>query len=123
MHNDNPDTIPREEPAQWPITHTEDVFLPAVRVQLTWGDLQAAVEQGAVLPSEAHALWASWAAPGSPLRATAAPGSDTEPQPLEAAPASAGPRVSLGRTRYGFGGILVALLVCLVPLLVWALFI
>ena len=26
------------------------------------------MERGAVVPAEAHGLWASWAAPGSPLR-------------------------------------------------------
>ena len=71
MNNDNPDTMPTDEPTRWEITQTEDVFLPSVRVQLGWRDVEAAVESGAIQPTEAHALWASWASPGSPLRVAA----------------------------------------------------
>ena len=37
-------------------------------VQVGWGDMQAAVQRGVLAPNQAHALWADWAAPGSPLR-------------------------------------------------------
>ncbi|WP_291010513.1 hypothetical protein [Hydrogenophaga sp.] len=68
-HKDGPPTIQvDDEPAQWESTHVDDVFLPAVRVSLAWRDVEAAVEQGAVVPAQAHALWAAWAAPGSPTR-------------------------------------------------------
>lgn len=67
MHNDNPDTIAMEE-TQWQQTHVDDVFLPTVRVQLGWKDLEAAVEHGAVVPQKAHTLWAAWASPTSGLR-------------------------------------------------------
>ena len=95
-NNDNPDTMPTEEPPRWEITQTEDVFLPSVRVQLGWRDVEAAVEAGAIQPGEAHALWASWASPGSPLRAavatvppapTAAELAESDGQGMQAMPA------------------------------------
>lgn len=67
MQNDSPDTIAIED-TQWLNTQVDDVFLPSVRVQLGWRDLEAAVERGAVAPQMAHALWAGWAAPASGLR-------------------------------------------------------
>lgn len=67
MHNDSPDTIAMEE-THWQQTHVDDVFLPTVRVQLAWKDVEAAVEHGAVLPQKAHTLWAGWASPTSGLR-------------------------------------------------------
>lgn len=67
MHNDNPDTIAIED-SHWMNTEVDDVFLPSVRVQLAWKDVEAAVESGAVLPQQAHALWAGWASPLSGLR-------------------------------------------------------
>ncbi len=67
MHNDSPDTIAIEE-TQWQQTHVDDVFLPTVRVQLGWKDVEAAVERGAVVPQKAHVLWAGWASPTSGLR-------------------------------------------------------
>lgn len=67
MHNDSPDTIAMEE-THWQQTHVDDVFLPTVRVQLGWKDVEAAVEHGAVLPQKAHTLWAAWASPTSGLR-------------------------------------------------------
>ena len=71
MDRDGPATIQVEDdPAQWEPTQVDDVFLPSVRVSLNWSEIEKAVERGAVVPSEAHALWASWAAPGSPLRQT-----------------------------------------------------
>jgi len=67
MHNDSPDTIAMEE-TEWQQTQVDDVFLPTVRVQLCWKDLEAAVERGAVVPQQAHVLWAAWASPTSGLR-------------------------------------------------------
>lgn len=69
MNKDNPDTIAMEEAhTEWVATQVDDVFLPSVQVLITWRDVEAAVERGAVVPSQAHGLWATWAAPGSPLR-------------------------------------------------------
>lgn len=68
MNTDNPETVSMEEPTRWAETVADDVFQPSVKVQLNWNDIEAAVEQGAVLPQHAHALWAGWAMPGSPTR-------------------------------------------------------
>lgn len=68
MNKDNPDTFVMEDQSEWEATQVDDVFLPSVQVQLGWRDVEAAVARGAVVPAQAHALWASWAAPGSPLR-------------------------------------------------------
>ncbi|WP_439587909.1 DUF2157 domain-containing protein [Hydrogenophaga sp.] len=129
MNKDAPDTMPGEEPPRWQITKTEDVFLPSVRVQLTWRDVEAAVEQGAILPAEAHALWASWAAPGSPQRVAAPPAVDTQPQPLEALPSPAAPSpvhaspvFSFTNTLYYFGGMLAIGAMTLFMNLGWAIF-
>ena len=65
---DNPDTFVMDEQSEWQSTQVDDVFLPSVQVLIRWSDVEAAVESGAVVPSEAHGLWAAWAAPGSPLR-------------------------------------------------------
>ena len=80
MITDDPDTMPDAEDTRWLETHADDVFLPSVRVQLAWRDVEAAVERGAIVPSEAHALWASWAMPGSPTRVVA-PSATPAPQP------------------------------------------
>jgi hypothetical protein len=87
MITDDPDTMPDAEDTRWLETHADDVFLPSVRVQLAWRDVEAAVERGAIVPSKAHALWASWAMPGSPTRvvgpsATPAPEPRLEPAEL-----------------------------------------
>jgi hypothetical protein len=70
MDKDNgPNTISLgDDKPGWASTHVDDVFDPAVRVSLSWRDLEAAVEAGAVVPSQAHALWAGWASQGSPQR-------------------------------------------------------
>lgn len=68
MNKDNPDTFVMEEQSEWEATQVDDVFLPSVQVQLGWSDVEAAVARGAIVPTQAHALWAAWAAPGSPLR-------------------------------------------------------
>ncbi len=80
MNKDNPDTIAMDEVTHWEATQADDVFLPSVRVQLGWSDVEAAVERGAIVPRQAHALWASWAAFGSPTRLEG---------PVQAAPAPA----------------------------------
>ena len=97
MQNDNPDTIAIEE-THWIHTQVDDVFLPSVRVQLGWKDVETAVEQGAVLPQQAHALWAGWASPMSGLRVGAAPvppafapTQNDFPDPAAAEPAGGGP--------------------------------
>lgn len=135
MNNDNPDTMPTDEPTRWEITQTEDVFLPSVRVQLGWRDVEAAVESGAIQPTEAHALWASWASPGSPLRVGAgSPASVvptaaeleredlaavTAPLPL---PLDRGPAFSFTNTLYYFGGMLAIGAMTLFMTLGWELF-
>ena len=135
MNNDNPDTMPTDEPTRWEITQTEDVFLPSVRVQLGWRDVEAAVESGAIQPTEAHALWASWASPGSPLRVGAgSPASVvptaaeleredqaavTAPLPL---PLDRGPVFSFTNTLYYFGGMLAIGAMTLFMTLGWELF-
>lgn len=68
MTKDNPDTFVMEDQSEWEATQVDDVFLPSVKVLLGWSDIEAAVTRGAIVPSEAHDLWAYWAAPGSPLR-------------------------------------------------------
>ncbi|MEZ5643676.1 MAG: hypothetical protein R3E94_01985 [Burkholderiaceae bacterium] len=68
MNTDNPETVSMDEPTRWAETVADDVFQPGVKVQLSWGDIETAVEQGAVAPQFAHALWAGWAMPGSPTR-------------------------------------------------------
>lgn len=65
---DNPDTFVMDDQTEWEATQVDDVFLPTVQVQIGWREVEAAVERGAIVPAEAHGLWASWAAPGSPLR-------------------------------------------------------
>jgi hypothetical protein len=67
-NQDNPDTFVMDDPSEWQATQVDDVFLPSVQVLLGWSDVEAAVARGAIVPTEAHGVWASWAAPGSPLR-------------------------------------------------------
>lgn len=126
MNKDNPDTMPGEDLPRWETTKAEDVFLPSVRVQISWHDVQAAVEEGAIVPTAAHALWASWATPGSPLRVKAAPDVDTHPQPLEAlaprSPVHRGPVFSFTNTLYYFGGMLAIGAMTMFMNLGWALF-
>lgn len=68
MHKEASDTFPEAEQTRWQETLAEDVFLPSVRVQLSWADVESAVSQGAIVPQQAHALWANWAMPGSSTR-------------------------------------------------------
>lgn len=104
MNPDGADTIAMEE-SQWQATHVDDVFLPSVRVQLSWKDVEAAVERGAVAPQHAHALWAGWASPASGLRVGAsglAPAYETtvmdDHADLEPTPEAPGPM-----QRHGIG--------------------
>ena len=68
MNKDNPDTFVMEDQTEWEATQVDDVFLPSVQVLIGWRDIETAVSRGAIVPTEAHGLWASWAAPGSSLR-------------------------------------------------------
>lgn len=89
MNTDNPETVSMDEPTRWAETVADDVFQPSVRVQLRWSDVESAVEQGAVLPQHAHALWAGWAMPGSPTRVNqdaAGPGEAAAPTALSDPP-------------------------------------
>ena len=137
-HNDNPDTMPSEEAPRWEATQAEDVFLPSVRVQIGWRDIEDAVEQGAIVPSAAHALWASWAAPGNPLRValvTTTPTTLTDdeqsetyvrgshPMPSAHPPqVHRGPAFSFTNTLYYFGGMLAIGAMTLFMTLGWELF-
>jgi hypothetical protein len=129
MTNEQPETIPNEEATQWEITQAEDVFLPSVRVRLGWADIEAAVERGAIVPSEAHALWASWASPGSEQRLTAAelapPAAQPVPSGVPMAPTprvAPGPAFSFTNTLYYFGGMLAIGAMTLFMTLGWELF-
>lgn len=62
------DEAQTEEPTVWLNTRLDNVFVPSVRVQLTWPDIEAAVQAGAIHPQEAHSLWADWADPSSTKR-------------------------------------------------------
>jgi hypothetical protein len=47
--------------------------------------VESAVESGAIVPKQAHALWAGWAAPGSETRVKSeVDATVTEPAPVEA---------------------------------------
>ena len=129
MHNEHPETIPSEEPTQWELTQAEDVFLPSVRVRLGWADIEAAVERGAIVQSEAHALWASWASPGSEQRVSAEQLAHSSAQPVPSgvpmAPMpglAAGPSFSFTNTLYYFGGMLAIGAMTLFMTLGWELF-
>ena len=86
MNKDNTDTFPESEHTRWLETHAEDVFLPTVRVQIHWRDVESAVENGGIVAAQAHSLWATWAMPGSPTRlgsAGEAPSAPVPPPSLE----------------------------------------
>lgn len=104
MNKDGADTMVMDE-TQWQATHVDDVFLPSVRVQLSWKDLEAAVERGAVVPQQAHALWAGWASPTSGMRVGAG-GLATAFQPTvldEPAEVDPEPEASGPLQRHGIG--------------------
>ena len=65
------DTVAMWAPTRVDGVGYEGVFTSEVKVLLSWHDVETAVEVGAVVPSEAYALWAYWAAPGSPGRVAA----------------------------------------------------
>jgi hypothetical protein len=147
MNKDFPNTVLLWEHTRNDETGGADIFEPDVKVLLSWKDVEAAVDVGAVVPSEAYALWAYWAAPGSPARLAAQavlplkPESSAAPESVEAAPSgvrgTAAPVTSHlidaldepldmlvpGQSKQGQGvtsGLRVALLVIVVGLVVWA---
>ncbi|WP_372661250.1 DUF2157 domain-containing protein [Hydrogenophaga sp.] len=136
MNTDNPDTIALGENTRWMETQSDDVFAPDVRVLLRWADVESAVENGAIVPAQAHALWASWAMPGSRTRAQAdealkaqtalAAGAGaratTGGQPMPVASAPSGPAFSFTHTLYYFGGMLAIGAMTLFMTLGWELF-
>lgn len=73
MTADYSDTVANWQPTRLADAPIEDVFLDSVRVQLSWKDIEAAVERGAIVPSEAYALWDGWASPDNPRRVVAKP--------------------------------------------------
>jgi hypothetical protein len=99
MSQDFPNTVLMWESTRDEGSRFEEIFEPDVKVLLSWRDVEAAVEVGAVVPSEAYALWAYWAAPSSPARLAAqavlqsSPESDIKPAP-GTAPVSASARVA-----------------------------
>jgi hypothetical protein len=91
MNKDFPNTVLLWEHTRNDETGGVDIFEPDVKVLVSWKDVEAAVDVGAVVPSEAYALWAYWAAQGSPARQAAQallaakPGSSAVPEPVAAA--------------------------------------
>jgi hypothetical protein len=71
MSKDFANTVLMWEPTRDQGSHFDEIFDPDVKILLSWRDIEAAVEVGAVVPSEAYALWAHWAAPSSPARLAA----------------------------------------------------
>ncbi len=100
MQHDAPDTIATHESTHWLDTKVGDVFAPHVQVQLSWSDIEVAVRRGAILPHEAHALWAEWADPGNPRRVHRRHNAPTPAQRVERA------RFSFSHVLYYFGGLL-----------------
>jgi hypothetical protein len=98
MRQSSPDTIITAEPTHWLDTQMGDVFAPHVRVQISWADIEFAVQRGAVAPAHAHALWAEWADPGNPRRVHRK--SQSKPAAISA------PRFDITHTLYYFGGLL-----------------
>lgn len=88
MSKDFPNTVLMWESTRDEGSRFEKIFEPDVKVLLSWRDVEAAVEVGAVVPSEAYALWAYWAAPSSPARLAAQavlqskPDSVAKPEPM-----------------------------------------
>lgn len=108
MNTDHgPDTIQiDDDPTRWAATQVDDVFDPALRVSLGWHDVENAVERGAVLPAQAHALWAGWASQSSAQRMAAAPtAGHAAPKPV--APLSVGPLEAAEAQHASLGGQLV----------------
>jgi hypothetical protein len=71
MSQDFPNTVLMWESTRDEGSRFDEIFEPDVKVLLSWKDVEAAVEVGAVVPSEAYSLWAYWASPGSPARLAA----------------------------------------------------
>lgn len=110
--SDYPDTYANWQATRFAETRVEDVFAPGVRVQISWQDIEEAVERGAILSTEMHSLWASWAAPDSPLRLAAQPETRYNASPDDsdgadeslAMPTLTRPSFSFTNTLYYFGG-------------------
>ncbi len=116
MQQDPPDTISTHESTQWLDTKMGDVFAPHVQVQLTWVDIEAAVRQGAILPHQAHALWAEWADPGNPRRVHRKHMAHAPTDEVE------GARFSFSHVLYYFGGLLTIGAMSLFMTLGWKVF-
>lgn len=124
MPSDYRDTMPSWESTRYAETHSEDVFVPGVRVQLSWKDIEEAVANGAIVPSEAHSLWAAWASSGSPQRLAARPppvpmtqvDPDADPSAVRA------PSFSFTNTLYYFGGMVAIGAMTLFMTLGWSAF-
>jgi hypothetical protein len=89
QEHDHQDTVAMEDATQWAATQADDVFLPSVRVTLGWVDVESAVESGAIVPKQAHALWAGWAAPGSETRVKSEVDGEVDATVIEPAPVEA----------------------------------
>jgi hypothetical protein len=81
MSQDFPNTVLMWASTRDEGSNYEELFDPEVKVLLNWKDIEAAVEVGAVVPSEAYSLWAYWAAPGSPPRMAAQAALPTQTDP------------------------------------------
>ncbi len=114
MTTDAPDTVAVYESTLWLDTKMGDVFAPHVQVQLDWNDIEAAVRRGAINPSEAHALWAEWAAPGNPRRVHRK-AAESLPKP-----ATQAARFTFSHVLYYFGGLLTIGAMSLFMTLAWA---
>jgi hypothetical protein len=97
MNKDFPNTVLLWEHTRNDESGGADIFEPDVKVLLSWKDVEAAVEVGAVVPSEAYTLWAYWAAPGSPVRLAAQAIAPSMPGPAAASE-------SVAAASSGFGG-------------------
>jgi len=75
MFKNFPDTVAAWQETQTAQSPADNLFHPSVRVQLSWSDIEDAVARGAVVPEQAHALWAFWASSDSPQRLAATAGS------------------------------------------------
>lgn len=83
-----PDTIACWQNTTAADTPADNIFHPAIRIQLSWSDIEDAVERGAIVPSAAHALWALWASSDSPQRVAAIPSAATTATPTNDKPPS-----------------------------------
>ncbi|MDP2163744.1 MAG: DUF2157 domain-containing protein [Hydrogenophaga sp.] len=126
MNKNDPDSRPVAGSPPGAAAQADEVFLPSVRVQLGWHDMDAAVQSGILAPTEAHALWSAWARPGSHTRwepgGLSVPGAALERTASERVPVASGPRFSFTNTLYYFGGMLAIGAMTLFMTLGWELF-